>query len=84
MIKNIRPGTGWRHVNGSVYDHQSGLRLHLLGVLRLSSGSIINGDMWPESRRVGWFVRANGGNRKRGLMAWARSYIAIDNQSSPD
>lgn len=69
----IRPGRGWSHVAGSVYDHANGLRLHLLGMLRLPSGEHVSANEWPESRSVGFYVRANGGNRKRGLMAWANS-----------
>ena len=71
----IRPGRGWKHVAGSVYDHVSGVRLHLLGMVRLPSGDHVSANEWPEAASVGHFVRCNGGNRKRGLMAWAKGKI---------
>lgn len=72
----IRPGRGWSHVAGSVYEHTSGLRLHVGGLIRLPNGQCVSANEWPESRTVRWYVRANGGNRKRGLMAWARSKLS--------
>lgn len=72
----IRPGRGWSHVAGSVWEHtDSALRLHVGGVIRLPDGQCVSANEWPESLTVRWYVRANGGNRKRGLMAWARSKV---------
>ena len=71
----IRPGRGWSHVAGSVYDHKSGLRLHTLGILRLPGGETVSANDWPELLIVGKYVRINGGNRKRGLMAWAMNKL---------
>ena len=71
----VRPGRGWTHVAGSVYDHVSGVRLHLLGMVRLPNGDHVSANEWPESSSVWHFVRCNGGNRKRGLMAWAKGKV---------
>jgi len=71
-MRPYRPGSGWIHVAGSVWDHVSGIRLHLLGMVRLRNGAYVWANAWPESHDVGRLVRINGGNRKRGLMAWAK------------
>jgi hypothetical protein len=68
-MKRYRPGPGWRHLAGSVYEHKSGVRIHLLGTVRLPGGIYRAADAYPDYRRT---IRINGGNRKRGLMAWAR------------
>ena len=70
---SVGPGNGWSHVSGSVYDHEDGIRLHLLGMLRMQNGDHVCATEWPESQIVRFYIRLNGGNRKRGLMAWARS-----------
>lgn len=62
---------GWKHVAGPVWDHASGLRIHLMGVCRLPCGGIVYGENWPESKRLSRCIRIAGGNRKRGIMAWA-------------
>jgi len=69
----MKLGSGWKHIGSSVYDHPTGLRVHVLGLCRLTNGSIMNGMEWPESGRLNRFVRINGSNRKRGAMAWALS-----------
>ena len=71
-MKPNKPGPGWRHLAGGVYEHQSGMRLHMLGMLRLSNGEFVNANTDAEYRTVALLTKANGGNRKRGLMAWAR------------
>ena len=69
-----KPGSGWdTSYPTPVYDHVSGLRVHAMGLLRLPSGDIINGGLYPESKVLSKFIRINGGNQKRGTMAWARS-----------
>lgn len=62
---------GWKHLNGSVYEHRDGTRVHLLGLCRLPNGTYVT-NSWPESQRWDRFVRINGGNVRRGAMAWAR------------
>lgn len=66
-MKRYRPGPGWRHLAGSVYEYKTGVRIHLLGAVRLSRWGFFSANR--EARRM---IRINGGNRKRGLMAWAR------------
>lgn len=68
-----KPGKGWVRLNDSVCKHEDGQRIHVAGIIRLSDGTIVSANTWPESEHVNRFVRINGGNRKRGLMAWARS-----------
>jgi hypothetical protein len=62
---------GWKHLGGSVYEHRDGTRVHLLGLCRLPSGTHVM-NSWPESQSWDRFVRINGGNTRRGAMAWAR------------
>lgn len=64
---------GWTHVHGAVWDHESGVRLHLLGMIRSADGSFTSANEWPNCRQVNRCVRIAGGNRKRGLMLWAES-----------
>lgn len=66
----LNPGPGWTHAGPAVYDHTSGIRIHVHGFCRLPGGYIIRGCQWPESRELDRFIRINGGNRRRGVMAW--------------
>jgi hypothetical protein len=67
-----RPGIGWKHVAGSVWDHlPTGIRLHLLGMARLPDGRFVSANEWPTLMDSGEHIRIAGGNRKRGLMTWA-------------
>ena len=66
-----RPGPGWRHLGGAVWEHDCGVRIHIYGLCRSSRGPFVNGRMWPESRNLDRMIQINGGNRKRGVMAWA-------------
>lgn len=68
---DINPGAGWEYMAGSVWRHSSGARIHLLGVVRLSNLSCHNLNH-IDGAMGRLMVRANGGNRKRGLMAWAK------------
>lgn len=67
----MRPGPGWKQLNASVWE-----RIHLLGMIRLPNMIWLSEFKFPESRDANKFIRANGGNRKRGLMAWA---MAVNN-----
>ena len=72
MTKNKhKPGPGWKFLGCSVWQCGD-LRLSLLGGVLLPGGSWKWAWTWPESQRAEWFIRVNGGNRKRGLMAWAK------------
>ena len=67
----IRPGAGWRHIAGPVYEHSNGTRVHVGGLVKLPNGSFLSDSKWPECIDAHRMIRANGGNRRRGLMAWA-------------
>lgn len=67
---------GWKHVAGSVYDHESGLRVHGSGLCRLPDGRCVWGMQWPESQTLERFVRICGGSRRRGVMAWAMNILS--------
>ncbi len=67
-----RPGNGWKHLNGSVWEHATGLRIHTLGLARLPDGRSISWpwhDEWDAKRQQGY-------NTKRALMVWALTLIA--------
>lgn len=68
-----KPGRGWKQhdVTTCVWDHESGIRLHLGGCLRLADGRFVDANIWPEACSVSLAVRMAGGSRKRGLMLWA-------------
>lgn len=70
----MRPGAGWKHLGGAVWEHTNGTRIHLLGAVRLPDMSFLSANKWPESSEARRFIRINGGNRKRGLMAWALAH----------
>ena len=81
----MRPGNGWRHLAGTVYERNDGLRVHLGGLIRFPDGQYLSGNTWPESREMHLAIRING-NRKRGIMAWANSVLAYNAKltSPPD
>ena len=62
---------GWSHIGGAVYEHADGCRVHLGGLCRLPSGDFISANGWPEYKNMTRMIAINGGNRKRGLLAWA-------------
>ena len=71
MRAMYKPGPGWKHLAGPVYEHGNGARVHLLGTVRLPGGTFINhGARW-HGHNMYQFIDINGGNRKRGLMAFA-------------
>jgi len=74
--KIMRPGKGWRKTDGAVFERLDGLRVHMLGLVRLPDGRKVSGSVWPESLKLHRFICINGGNRKRGVMAWANDVAA--------
>jgi len=62
---------GWKPLGFAVYEHASGIRAHAYGVCGLSPGPLVWGTQWPESMVLDRFIRQNGGNRRRGVLAWA-------------
>lgn len=73
----MKPGPGWEKVGPSVYDHPSGLRIHVGGYCLMPQGEFISGNAWPQSSVMDRFIRIAGGNRRRGVMMWALSLIGI-------
>lgn len=69
---DVKPGEGWEYMAGAVWRHSSGARIHLMGVVRLSNRDCHNLNHISGGAMGRLMVRANGGNRKRGLMSWAR------------
>ena len=72
----MRPGAGWKHLAGPVWEHTNGTRVHTMGIVRLPDMTFLSATKWPDSREADRFICANGGNRKRGLMAWAMAHNA--------
>ena len=68
-----RPGNGWKHIQGSaVWEHETGLRIHLLGMARLPDGQSVPwrfDDEYDAKRQQGY-------NTKRALMVWALSLLS--------
>lgn len=69
--KRRQPGLGWKALRSGVYEHSSGVRVHMIGLARYPAGNSKSGNCWPESARLGRAIDEQGGNRKRGLMVWA-------------
>jgi hypothetical protein len=72
-IKNIilRPGPGWRQLKGPVWEHKTGTRIHVSGlILRDANGEILDNER-VHLALLHKLIAINGGNKKRGLMAFA-------------
>ena len=63
-----RPGPGWRFVGCSTWKHDSGVRVHYLGMALMPDGTVWREQNTPIAKR---YIGMAGGNRKRGLMLWA-------------
>jgi len=73
-----KPGIGWRHLGGSVYE-LDGLRIHVLGYCRFPDGEFICGNaFFSQHREMERMIKINGMNRKRGIMAWARNINEVN------
>jgi len=76
MDKRYKPGPGWKHLAGAVWEHCNGVRIHLGGTAQLPNGDFVFAyggiEDSLDSRK---YIKINGGNRKRGLMAWANSLM---------
>lgn len=67
-----QPGAGWKHMAGSVWEHTTGLRIHLLGMARLPDGQSVPWK-WDDEYDA---KRQQGYNTKRALMVWALSLLS--------
>ena len=73
----MRPGAGWKHLAGPIWEHENGARIHVMGVVRMPDKvTFFSLSKYPEMMEGNRLVRINGGNRKRGLMAWANILTA--------
>jgi len=75
MRKHYTPGAGWRYLAGAVWEHTSGARVHLMGMVRLPDMSFVSLNKYPECMEGYRLIKINGGNKKRGLMAWTVSLL---------
>lgn len=67
----MKPGKGWsRLVEVPVYEHTSGVRVHLFGLLRLP-GKMATCPTGDQRNRLIRAIREKGGNVRRGTMVWA-------------
>ncbi|MCP4339847.1 MAG: hypothetical protein GY799_13390 [Desulfobulbaceae bacterium] len=68
-----RPGPGWeQQTKGPVWAHKNGWMIHVSGLIARSPsphGQIVDGVDYRD--KIEKLIKINGGNRKRGLMAWA-------------
>lgn len=71
VMTRPRPGPGWTYMESAVYDHVSGIRIHISGVVQLLDGTILDGTQWPETKSLDHCIRVCGGSRRRGVMVWA-------------
>jgi hypothetical protein len=68
----IKPGSGWTRLNGAVWEHVSGVRVHISGRLvrdRKKEIVVLNDD---QNKLLDAYIYANGGNLLRGMLAFAR------------
>ena len=73
----MRPGRGWKQMKGPVWEHENGMRIHTSGLLLRDEKGVITPVREWEHRKALWkFIRINGGNQKRGLMAFALNFLA--------
>lgn len=79
----LHPGAGWKSLGSSVWEHKSGTRIHVGGgLIKTPTGKCF----WLNSiiGRMGWqLIKINGGNKKRGLMAWAMNSIPQNKELTP-
>lgn len=60
---------GWQRLSDQVWEHKTGVRIHIGGSIRLSDHRCI----WTKehvSQDI-FYMKKNGGNLKRALMNWA-------------
>ncbi len=70
-----KPGIGWKQLGQGVWEHVSGLRIHMLGGVRLPDHRSVWAESWPISQELYKFIRIAGGNRRRGLMMFGLSLL---------
>lgn len=71
----LKPGAGWKQLRGPVWEHKSGVRIHVSGLILKTEFHGILGpiDEFSYHSFLRKLILVNGGNKKRGLMAFARN-----------
>ena len=69
-MRKYKPKPGWCNLGGAVFE-RDGNRVHLLGHLRLKNSVHINFASWPYCVQFERMIVINGGNIKRGALAYA-------------
>jgi hypothetical protein len=73
----IRPGSGWKQLKRPVWEHCNGVRIHVSGlILRDIDGKIHDRERMQMSL-LHRLIKINGGNKKRGLMAFAMNNFNV-------
>jgi len=70
-----KPGNGWKSLGSGVYEHPSKIRVHIGGgLVRLKDHSFLRLNHFDEGELGRKLININGGNVKRGMMAWAANF----------
>jgi len=71
-LRPNKPGPGWFYVSKTVFNYQNRIILHVLGIAKID-GVIC--ELYKADRRgVEHAIKAAGGNKRRGLMAYVRTH----------
>lgn len=73
----IHPGAGWKHLAGAVWEHKNGIRIHTSGLILRDMDGKIHDRKRMQMDLLHQLIKINGGNRKRGLMAFALNSYAV-------
>ena len=74
-MTRTKPGPGWKRLGPAVWEHVSGTRIQVGGMVRLPSGRHVFESRWPENKGADRAIAICGGNRKRGMMVWALNLL---------
>lgn len=67
-----KPGPGWQKITSAVYENSlTKTHIHLYGLVKLDNGDVFNMFDIQYHQDADKYIAINGGNHKRGLMAWA-------------
>jgi len=71
----LKPGIGWKQLKGPVWEHKKGVRIHISGLILRIGGISAPVDEFNNRDLLNKLVKVNGGNKKRGLMAFALNFV---------
>jgi hypothetical protein len=69
----MKLGQGWNHLSAGVWEHPSGMRANSV-IARMPDGTIV--QRVYDEKNFNRFVAINGGNVRRGMLAWANQQLA--------